>query len=638
MHISRDKFPGLRATHRFLGLVAMTCATCGPAAAQTATQGADDAFGRRAGVEQIGLYSEGQARGFNLANSNAYRVGDAYFSRTSPLSDAIIEYVGVQLGVSAARSSVPSPTGIVSYALRSTSEARRRVSFGYRDFASPFLDLDLRSTTASGNVGVAFGALLQPAIDYPDGVAGRNMDVGGVLRADLAPGIEVTAFASVSERSFEGGYAFAPTGTVLPEVLQGRRNLGPSYARTASTWTNAGLLGAWSPTASTRIDASVIRSQREQPRADFTLLSMGDTLDTGARATLFRTPASTHVSDAVELRGEHDLRTGSTVHTFELAGRARRTDAPSARGATYGLGTVSLLDPAYGPAPGAATPVGLVGDRTRQDSVSVGYRAQIADRLELRVGGSSTVQQRVVTPLQGAPAREAGTFVSPYASAVWLPTPSLTVFGSYVEGLEDSGAAPPSAANRNEVLPPVGARQLELGLSHRWGNRLTLGGAVFDIAKPIPGLDAGNVYRFLGNVRHRGGEVTLSARPSSGTTILAGASIFDARRDDGRAPAGVSERSAFARVEHQVLPKTWVNALANYRSGQNLGGASTLRTDSSTRLDLGLRHDVVVAGKRAVLRATAVNVLDDRTWIATAGGTMIRSGPRTYRLSLTVDF
>ena len=64
--------------------VVLTFAAAAPAAAQdNAVSSAADAFGERAGIEQSGLYTESQVRGFDLNDSGAYRIDDAYFSRAA---------------------------------------------------------------------------------------------------------------------------------------------------------------------------------------------------------------------------------------------------------------------------------------------------------------------------------------------------------------------------------------------------------------------------------------------------------------------------------------------------------------------------------------------------------------------------
>ena len=92
--------------------VALTLALAAPAVAQdNAVATAADAFGERAGIEQSGLYSESQVRGFDLNDSGAYRIDEAYFSRGGALDDTVLAGVSVRVGVNAARLPFPAPSG-----------------------------------------------------------------------------------------------------------------------------------------------------------------------------------------------------------------------------------------------------------------------------------------------------------------------------------------------------------------------------------------------------------------------------------------------------------------------------------------------------------------------------------------------
>ena len=87
-------------------------------AQDNAVKSAADAFGERVGTEQSGLYSETQVRGFDLNDSGAYRIDDAYFSRAAALNDPVLAGVGVRVGVNASRLAYPAPSGVVNYRLR----------------------------------------------------------------------------------------------------------------------------------------------------------------------------------------------------------------------------------------------------------------------------------------------------------------------------------------------------------------------------------------------------------------------------------------------------------------------------------------------------------------------------------------
>src|SRR5688572_23189998 len=122
---------------RNTGIVLALAAASGAAAQDSAVRSAADAFGERVGTEQSGLYSETQVRGFDLNDSGAYRIDDAYFSRAAAMNDPVLAGVGVRVGVNATRLAYPAPSGVVNYRLRNAAAANElRLGIGFRDFGT----------------------------------------------------------------------------------------------------------------------------------------------------------------------------------------------------------------------------------------------------------------------------------------------------------------------------------------------------------------------------------------------------------------------------------------------------------------------------------------------------------------------
>src|SRR5688572_28088512 len=137
--------PLLRSDRTGHGLfLVLALAAVSPAAAQdSAVKSAADAFGERVGTEQSGLYTETQVRGFNLNDSGAYRIDDAYFSRAAALNDPVLSGVGVRVGVNAACLAYPAPSGVVNYRLREAGPLNElRLGFGLRDFGTQVVQGD----------------------------------------------------------------------------------------------------------------------------------------------------------------------------------------------------------------------------------------------------------------------------------------------------------------------------------------------------------------------------------------------------------------------------------------------------------------------------------------------------------------
>jgi outer membrane receptor protein involved in Fe transport len=88
---------------------------------------------------------------------------------------------------------------------------------------------------------------------------------------------------------------------------------------------------------------------------------------------------------------------------------------------------------------------------------------------------------------------------------------------------------------------------------------MTLVAGVFDVQKPYFNLDPARVYRELGDVRHRGVELSLSGRPIKGLNVVAGAVLLDGKVSGelveagriGPRPVGLTERRILMNLDYQ---------------------------------------------------------------------------------------
>ena len=180
------------------------------AAQDSAVKSAADAFGERVGTEQSGLYSETQVRGFDLNDSGAYRIDDAYFSRAAALNDPVLAGVGVRVGVNAARLAYPAPSGVVNYRLRQAGPVNElRLGAGLRDFGTRVVQGD--GSFRDGDFSLAGGFVWRPLWRLAGGNEGRGLDVGGVGAWEIAPDQRLRAFGSMYHRRYDGDYAVVPS-------------------------------------------------------------------------------------------------------------------------------------------------------------------------------------------------------------------------------------------------------------------------------------------------------------------------------------------------------------------------------------------------------------------------------------------
>ena len=194
-----------------LGLVIAASA----AAQDSALKSAADAFGERVGTEQAGLYSETQVRGFDLNDSGAYRIDDAYFSRAAAMNDPVLAGVGVRVGVNAVRLAYPAPSGVVNYRLRQAGPTNElRLAAGMRDFGTRVVQGD--GSYREGDFSFAGGFVWRPLWRLAQGYEGRGLDVGGVSAWQITPDQRLRAFASMFQRGYDGDYAVVPSEAAPP--------------------------------------------------------------------------------------------------------------------------------------------------------------------------------------------------------------------------------------------------------------------------------------------------------------------------------------------------------------------------------------------------------------------------------------
>ena len=626
-----------------LTTIALALAVAVPAAAQdNALRSAADAFGERVGTEQSGLYSESQVRGFDLNDSGAYRIDGAYFSRAAALNDPVLAGVGVRVGVNAARLAYPAPTGVVNYRLREAGPVNAlRLGAGFRDFGTRVVQGD--GSYRAGDLSLAGGLVWRPLTRYAQGYEGKGLDVGAVGAWQIAPGQRLRAFGALYARHYDGDYAVVSTEAAVPPSLRKLHQYAPSWALTQAVSTNFGVLYDGRIGGFT-LDMAAFHSVFDMKRTDFTLISADAAGQ--ASAVNFRGPDRAKHSDSVEARVGRQFATGDLSHLVTVSLRGRRTATELASSVVTPLGAFDLRgdDPPDGPEPPWSGTRGK--DNVEQITASAGYGLAWRDRVELRLAAHRTRYDKAVLSTAGVRSERVSEFTLYNASAIVSLTGRTAVFGSWVTGLEESGTAPTSAANRDEVLPPVEAEQFELGVRHALRPGLTLIGALFDISKPTNGVRADGSFGLVGQVRHRGVEGSIAGQLDAKTSLVLGAVAFQPKVSGplvdagvvGARAAGVSHLVVNANVERQ-LGRGWsVDAGLSYSGERWADTANTFKTPAVTTVSLGARRRFALAGRPAELRVLASNLTGAEGYLATPSGLLNPVPPRTVRAVLTLTF
>lgn len=302
-------------------------------------------------------------------------------------------------------------------------------------------------------------------------------------------------------------------------------------------------------------------------------------------------------------------------------------DAPDPfRGEPVSTSTGSFETRLMGPA--FANTFSALGDRVQ---LTVGARVQnIDDRSESDGETTGEYDQWETSPAVGL---------------VVKPGLGLSLYGSYIEALEQGATAPDEAVNRNEALPPAVAEQKEVGV--KWdGRRFAVTAALFEITRPAALLGEDDVFREDGEQRSRGFELETFGEPLPGLRLLGGLALLDAelRATEGGANDG---NEVPGSPDHAVkLGAEWDTPFADgltlvghvIHAGEQKGdNANTVELDGWTRLDLGTRWAVTDG---LTLRARVENVLDEEYWETAEAfdGNYSLGAPRTLVFSGTVRF
>lgn len=225
-------------------------------------------------------------------------------------------------------------------------------------------------------------------------------------------------------------------------------------------------------------------------------------------------------------------------------------------------------------------------------------------------------------------------------------TARTNLYGSYLEGLEETGVAGPATANAGETLNPAVSRQREVGVKTEVGNGLQLTAAYFDIDRAAAGT-VNNVFGITGKFNYQGLEFSAAGPIAKGWRMYATALYLDAEqvssRNDptliGNEPDQTPSHTVSLFFEHDLaaVPGLSISA-GGYLIGERpVNTANQAYAPSYTRYDLGVRYRTKIAGEKVTLQAYLENVTDKEYWAAAGDSYLAVGQPRTLKLQARVD-
>jgi iron complex outermembrane receptor protein len=286
-------------------------------------------------------------------------------------------------------------------------------------------------------------------------------------------------------------------------------------------------------------------------------------------------------------------------------------------------------------------------DAVDQTTLGLGYELRWRAVGEASVGlQRANYEKRVQQP--GLP--EVGTRDEPWLVSATLAAHAsarLAFYAGYTRGLEETGIAPDTAANRNAALPAIRTQQMDGGARWALTKDLKLVAGLFEVKKPYFNTNESNVFTTLGDVRHRGLEVSLNGKPHPDWSLVAGAVLMEPRvtgepvREGriGRKPVGQTERLLRLNVEYRPPALRALSVdLAVANQGERIASNDGLAVlPEYTVLDLGARYRMKLGDRPATFRFWVGNVTDQFFWDVSASNSFGLSDGRRYSATLFVD-
>jgi iron complex outermembrane receptor protein len=641
--------PWEQAALRLVSALA-ACLMALSAAAQRAEQNvvtsADDAFGTSVGDQTIGLYSRKDARGFSPQQAGNLRIESLYFDEpTQYLASCMVRELTMRIGIAAQSYSFPSPTGIADIKLPVPGDTP--ALSGYASRASFAESTGVVEGQARLSPSLAVYGCVGGEKNFFRDEAGRssNEHAASVLRWRPTERIEILPFASLQTGADQEVVPVVYTDGILPPPRFESRQLATQPFTTQGWRTKTlGSIVRYASDAGWKMALGVFRVIEQDPRTfedEYLSVLPNRTAD----HTVDVTPRYSSASTSGEMRLAR--RSGGATHerTLELAIRGRRANREYGGDALVDYGVIGI-DSATPIAPAPYLTSASSIDETRQVDAGVLYEERWRGKGSLAIGMLRSSYQRTIVAPGAVPETDKA---EPWLGSLRFtadPAAGMTVYGSFVQGLEDSALAPYTAANRGQ--PPAATRthQTDGGVRLAPTDKVSVVFGAFEIDKAYLNLDAANVYTVLGSIRHRGLESSMTYA-HEGLKLVAGGVLLRPRVErnllepgaTGLVPIGPVPLTLTINADY--APGRWHPWAAslqwNYLSARVVTSDDRYWLPQFTTISAGVRYESTIWNHPFRVRFDTVNLTDARGLRVTSLNLLMPDLGRRVTLSLAVD-
>jgi iron complex outermembrane receptor protein len=613
---------------------------------ENAVTTAEDAFGVTIGRETLGLYTTSSVRGFSPTAAGNARVDGLYFDQVWALNSRLRRTTTIRVGPSAQSYPFPAPTGIVDHSVRIPgAEPSLSLLLSTDEWGGWSVEADAVAPLVADRLSFGVGAGLFED-EYYDGSDASYRNAGASIRWTATPALEIVPFGARSEaRDEEVGPIYVPAGSFLPPRIARRRHDGPVWTDYAGTAINYGLVANYAPEGDWRVRFGAFHSLLDD-NSSYANLLVNLQPDGSAERLIVADPPSKLASSSGELRATRSTSAGAWLHLLHLTLRARDRRHRYDGSDTLLLGPTHIGERATDPKP--ALDFGTqTRDQITQTTVGVAYELRWARRGQLGVGVQRSSYEKHIE----RPTGETRTSDEPWlynVAGAYDFSELLTAYASYTRGLEESGPAPESAVNRNEALPAIHTRQADAGIRYALTPSIKLLAGVFDVTKRYFTLDAANRYAALGDVTHRGVELSVSGTLVEGLDVVAGAVLMDPEVTGpdvqggalGSRPVGQAKRAALLNIDWRPAGLASVSVDLGVRHTSQVPATrdNLVELPARTLIDVGGRYRFAIGRVPATLRFSLTNVTDEYGYELRGSGAYRTIPGRQAAAYLTVDW
>lgn len=629
-----------------------------------AAQGLFDALRNTAGVSRAQTngvtFDNVTIRGITVENRTSFRLnGSLPIVNLVDLPLENKERVEVLKGVGAIYYGYAPPSGIINLLTKRADRDVANFTMNANNFGGAQMTADvghrfgdsfgLRFNGAAGIVepgikrfsGERFVAALAADLKIAEGVDLR-MDVEHVAKDVTEPGVIQLNPANSALIPPQ-----TPGQRILPPIPPADLNLGGENLRSDAMATNAlaRLDVRLSPQFALTLEAGQAFTKRSRDAGTFQSLDLRPTSANYGRGSLVVSRARNQRYRNRNLRGElaGAFPTGPVVHNLIVGTTMnwRYQNGATSPGVTVAQSFFDPIDIQL-PEPTARTEAPL---NIKDFGAYITDRAVIGP-VELLGGVRYSDYSSRAVSAAGAVTDFAIKTWTPFAGAVFKPTRWISVYGTYLEGLEETQPAPLTSRFPFDVLPPSKSTQYEAGIKIEPQTGLLLQFAGFQIERASAFVDpTDNTYKLAGRARYKGIEASLTGDITPDVAVYLSGLYIDAQviRANpatliGKRPENTAKWTGNAFVE--VHPRGWnglaIGGGAFYTSSRPVNALNEAFIPGYVVFNAMARYALDDVAKGMTVQFNVENLANRHHWSGTGNNQVAVGLQRTAKLTLRV--